>query len=166
MDLMETQPSEPSEHPTPRTDEEIDSITQIGGERLWLKNARDAGDHYFVESMFKYHANYELMVISNAFFVALENHGCFREEFLTVELLDRVRSISNALYDVIREDTCGPWFPEEVKKLLHYFTAHPDEWTDGVELIRSRGICNHDELMRYLEGSKGGAAPALIDGTL
>jgi hypothetical protein len=166
MTLIETQPSESSAHPTRRSDEEINSLTQIAGERLWLQNARDAGDYHFVESMFKYHADYELMVISNAYFVALENHGCFREEFLTVELLDRVHTVSNDLYDVIREDTCGPWFPEEVTKLLNYFTLHPDEWATGLGMIRSLGICNHDELMRFLEGSKGGTAPALIEGTL
>lgn len=166
MDLIETQPSEPAEHPTPRTDEEIDSLTQLGGERLWLKNARDAGDHYFVESMFRHHEKYELMVISNAFFIVLDVHGCFREEFLTVELLDRVHGITNDLYDIIRADTCGPWFPDEVKKLLHYFTVHPEDWDAGKNLIRSLGICHHDELMRYLEGSKGGTAPSMIEGTL
>jgi hypothetical protein len=166
MVLIETQPSKPSAHPTRRSDEEINSLTQIAGERLWLQNARDAGDHHFVESMFKYHADYELMVISNAYFVALENHGCFREEFLTVELLDRVHAVSNDLYDVIRKDTCGPWFPEEVTKLLHYFTSHPDEWSMGLSLIRLHKINKYDKLMRLLEGTKGGTAPALIDGAL
>lgn len=166
MDILETPVNETSALPVRRTDEEIDSLTKIGGEQLWLKNARDAGDHYFVESMFKHHDKYDLMVISNAFHIVLDVHDCFREELLTVALLDRVNLVTNDLYDIIRADTCGPWFPEEVTKLLHHFTVHPEEWDTAKELIRSFGICHHDELMRYLEGTKGGAAPAMIEGTL
>jgi hypothetical protein len=166
MAPIEPQISEPGKRPAPRTDEEINAITQIAGERIWIRNARDSGDHYFVESIFKHHDKYPLEVIATTFALVIQTHRKFRDEFLTVELLDRVNAISNDLYAVIREDTCGPWFPDEFKKLVRYFTDAPEEWDTAIALIRLRKINKYDELMRLLEGTKGGTAPALIDGTL
>lgn len=162
---IEPQISEPAERPAPRTDEEINAITQISGERIWIRNARDAGDCYFVESIFKYHKDYSLNVIATTFALVIDTHEKFRDELLTVELLDRVDTITNELYVVIR-DACGPWFPDEFKKLVHYFTDAPEEWNTALSLIRLRKITKYDDLMRLLEGTKGGTAPALIDGAL
>lgn len=152
---------------TPRTDEEIDSITLNAGDRIWLRNIRDSDDHAFIESFFTHHDSYSMGAISDTHTVILEsNDGKFNEESLTIGLLDRVSEISEAIYSATREAGCPPWTPPEYIKFLRHFTSSSDNLESAIKLIRERSIVTFDELMRLHEALREGSAPALVNGAL
>ena len=160
---------ERSDKPAPitlRTDAEIDAITKTKGDAIWLKNIQTGGDHGFVETFFKFHDRYESSVISATYSLLYDIHGEVNYELMTTDLLDKVSLISTGLHEVIRAEGTGPWFPNEYRRLVRYFASAIDEWDTALTLIRLRRLTTYDELMRLNEGTKGGTAPSLLDGTL